>query len=415
MVIDMNRSWQRLNRASHAVAVAVVLLAVITTPVAAQTETGLDFPGSAAVSSTPGTSPRTMRFRFPDPHLHGLPIYGPNGAGVTYIWHALVRQQAGYYTAFFWGNDDGLNDLRTFLWADGGRAADSYYGAHPYPQVPPKGSTHNWEVSVEQNDYVNGAVQYGRWHTQALRVWADAQGRKHHEFYWDLPNVDAAHRVDRVSGPTWGNRNPPAPALTWGDAPWAPGNEVWSGVLRGIQIYDTALSLPDILSELGTPGSTAAGQNALWYLNLNPTPGDISDKSGRGHHPAWVGSQRPSLYVGGTLPAPLSVTLNQTTFRRSDTLVVTVHAVAGVVTLPIDAYVVLDAGGPIFSLQLDGRLVPGLVPLARGVVVPTGSATFGYPLSGAPPGAYTWIAGLTATGTLSLASPLVTTPFTIVP
>jgi hypothetical protein len=259
------------------------------THVQAQTS-GLDFPGSASVSTT-------MRFRFNNPQNDGLPIYGPGGAGVTYIWRAYPRQQAGYYTAFFWGNDDGQGDLNTFLWVANG-SADSYYGAHPYPQSPPNGNTHFWEISVEQEDPVNGVVVYDRWYTQALRVWSDTDG-KHHEFYWDLPNTDANHRVVRVSPTDWGNINPPAPALTWGDAPWAPGNEVWNGILRGIQIYSTKLSLADIQSEASTPLSTTAGANNIWYLSLNPTPSDISDKSGKGHHPSWVGDERPTLYSAG--------------------------------------------------------------------------------------------------------------------
>ena len=285
-----------------AVCIAALLLA-LTPRLPAQTPTGLDFPGSAAVTNAPGPFPRTMRFKFENPHLTGLPIYGPGNAGVTYLWRAYPRQQNGYYTAFFWGNDDGRNDIGTFLWANGGRAADSYYGAHPYPQPPPSGAQHKWEVSVEQNDFLNGDVQYNRWHTQALRVWVDGQGRKHHEFYWDLPLTDPAHVVERISDASWGSQVPPAPALTWGDAPWAPGNEVWNGILRGIQIYATALSGPDLLAELAQPGSTAAGQASVWYLNLNPTPGDISDKSGRGHHPAWVGPLRPTLWAGGPLPS----------------------------------------------------------------------------------------------------------------
>ncbi len=258
--------------------------------------TGLDFPGSAAVATT-------MRFKFDHPESNGLPIYGPSNAGVTYIWRAYPRQQPSYYTAFFWGNDDGRGDITTFLWAPGG-AADSYYGAHPYPQSPPNGNTHFWEISVEQNDYVNGVVVYDRWYTQALRVWSDANGSKHHEFYWDLPNTDANHRVTRVSPADWGNTNPPAPALTWGDAPWNPGNEVWNGILRGIQIYSTNLSLADIQSEATTPLSTSAGASNIWYLNLNPTPSDISDKSGKGHHPVWVGSERPGFFTtnGETMP-----------------------------------------------------------------------------------------------------------------
>lgn len=239
---------------------------------------GLDFPGSAAVSGT-------MRFRF----LNPLAIYP-----ATYIWRAYPRRQAGYYTAFFWGNDDGLGDLRTFLWKNGG--ADSYYGAHPYPSPPPNGTSHNWEISIEQQDFQNGVVVYDRWYTQALLVWADSSGNKHHEFYWDLPNTDAAHRVTRTSNPGWGNTPPPVPALTWGDAPWAPGKEVWNGILRGIHIYSTNLSMQEILSEAATPLSTTSGATHIWYLNIDPTPDDISDKSGRGHHPQWVGPLRPGLW-----------------------------------------------------------------------------------------------------------------------
>ena len=241
---------------------------------------GLDFPGSAGVANT-------MRFRF----LNPLAIYP-----ATYIWRAYPRQQAGYYTAFFWGNDDGKGNLNTFLWTSNG-GADSYYGAHPYPDSPPNGSSHSWEISIEQNDFVNGAVVYNRWYTQALRVWSDASG-KHHEFYWDLPNTDSSHRVTRNSSSDWGNANPPVPALTWGDAPWNPGSEVWNGMLRGIQIYSANLSVADILSEVNAPLSTTAGTANVWYMNLNPTPTDISDKSGAGHHPAWVGSERPSLWTG---------------------------------------------------------------------------------------------------------------------
>ena len=115
--------------------------------------------------------------------------------------------------------------------------------------------------------------------------------------------MDAAHMVERVSDASWGTHVPPAPALTFGDAPWAPANEVWNGVLRGFQIYATALSLPALVAEVAVPGSTQAGQTSIWYLNLNPTPADIADKSGRGHHPVWVGPQRPTLWVGGPVPA----------------------------------------------------------------------------------------------------------------
>lgn len=243
---------------------------------------GLSFPGSAGVS-------RTMRFRFVSP----LAIYP-----ATYIWRAYPIRQAGYYTAFFWGNDDGQGNLKTFLWvAD--READTYYGAHPYPNPPPNGTSHDWEIAILQADPVNGAVVYDRWYTQAFRAWSDGLG-KHHDFYWDLPNLDTRHRVAVSADKTYGNANPPMPTLTWGDAPWNPGREVWCGVLRGIQVYSSSLSISDILGEARTPLSTSAGVASVWYLNLNPTPRDISDKSGRGHNPEWVGRERPGLWTGGS-------------------------------------------------------------------------------------------------------------------
>ncbi len=263
------------------------ILALLSPHVGAS-ETGLDFPGSAAVSST-------MRFKFADPQKNGLPLYGPDGEGVTYIWRAYPRRQAGYYTAFFWGNDDGKGALDTFLWTEDGDA-DSYYGAHPYPQPRPHGRNHKWEISIERHDYLNGDVEYDRWHVQAFRAWTGWFGN-YHEFYWDLPHTDEAHRVVHRSPRSWGDREPPQPALTWGDAPWAPGNEVWNGVLRGIQIYSTKLSMEDIAQEIEKPLSTEAGARSIWYLNLDPTPEDIADKSGRGNHPVWIGDERADLWV----------------------------------------------------------------------------------------------------------------------
>jgi hypothetical protein len=73
-------------------------------------------------------------------------------------------------------------------------------------------------------------------------------------------------------------------------------------VLRGIQIYSTKLSLADIQAEIDNPLSTPAGATSIWYMNLNPTPTDISDKSGKGHNPSWVGDLRPTLWADGDSP-----------------------------------------------------------------------------------------------------------------
>ncbi len=246
------------------------------------TGTGLDFPGSSSVSTT-------MRFQFADPQKNGLPIYGPNGRGVTYIWKAYPRRQCGYYTTFFWGNDGGF----------GG----AYYGFHPYPQGD--GARHRWEIAGDQGgDFLGENVVYDRWYTQVARVWSDPDG-KHLEFYWDWP--DQSKVLTHTTSRSVDNADPPNPVLAWGDAPWpssrgiygpsGQGNEVYDGILRGIQIYNIRLSSKDLQREVRQPLSTAMGSSYIWYLNRNPTPTDISDKSGRNNNPKWVGNERPTLYT----------------------------------------------------------------------------------------------------------------------
>jgi hypothetical protein len=58
------------------------------------------------------------------------------------------------------------------------------------------------------------------------------------------------------------------------------------------------LSVPDILREAREPTSTTAGSAHIWYLNTDPQPDDIADRSGREHHPEWVGDERPTLWSG---------------------------------------------------------------------------------------------------------------------
>ena len=250
----------------------------VSTPPPPSGTTGLDFQGSS------GSGYGTVRFKFTNP----LAIYP-----ATYIWKVYPRQQQGYYTTFFWGNDDGKENLDTFLW-DGGNA-NTFYGAHPYP-IYPATTTHKWEIATDQQDIVGPEfVVYNRWYSQALIAWSDAAG-KHTVFYWDLPDMSKV--IVHVAPTSSGNKNPPSPALTWGDAPWNPGYEVMNGVIRGIQIYATRLTDSEVLSELTTPLTTSAGASKVWYMNLNPTPTDITDKSGGGHQPAWVGSGRPLLWTG---------------------------------------------------------------------------------------------------------------------
>jgi hypothetical protein len=240
------------------------------------TVSGLNFPSN-------GTTSADVRFRFTGSNLQ--PMYP-----ATYIWRVNLRHQPGYYTTFFWG-------------PDGAFTGDSYYGAHPYPDGGgTTTTTHKWELSIRGTDVTSDAngnstqLGYGVWRTQALRVWDDGVSGKVHEYYWDLPDTSKVIRVQVDRG--YGTRAPANPALTFGDAPWSVGGERLSGILRGIQLYSSALSVNDILAEVNGPLSTNAGAASVWYLNLNPTPSDIADKSGKGHHPEWVSSGRPALWTG---------------------------------------------------------------------------------------------------------------------
>ncbi len=244
-------------------------------------QTGLIFPSNGSPST---------QFRFT-----GGNLLSPFPA--TYIWRRTVVQQNGYYTTFFWGPGTSFNGV-------------GYYGAHPYPITPPSSSDHQWEVSVEGGDPpwpsnldTNGnscTVNYGPWYTQALIVKQVTGAELQLDFYYNLPNTSYIISYTTTSG-SYANTFPPSnPALTFGDAPWNETNEELSGIFRGLQIYSTNMTLSEVLTEsanqnLNVP-QTATGLGSVWYMSQNPTPTDISDKSGAGHDPAWFNANRPSLY-----------------------------------------------------------------------------------------------------------------------
>ena len=115
-------------------------------------------------------------------------------------------------------------------------------------------------------------------------------------YYWNWPNTT----TDVITADFADASSPSPNAIIVGDAAWnqpgggsGVGYELWYGYLRGFQSYDAQLSEADIANELATPGSV----RTPWYQNINPTPDDISDKSGNGNDPAWVGVSRPSLWT----------------------------------------------------------------------------------------------------------------------
>lgn len=158
--------------------------------------------------------------------------------------------------------------------------------------------------------------------------------------------------------------------------------------------------------------------DAAAYLDQNLAPGSSYCYRVSAYNAS--GASSPTSDACGTAWAtsaiPLSVSLTQTRLSTASSMVAVVNVVGGVVPTAIDAYVVLDAGGgAIFSLLADGSLVPGLLPIARGVVLETASVPFVFPLNVSPPGNYVWMTAMTAPNTHSLVAPVTSTPFTVLP
>ena len=279
--------------------------------------TGLDWDGTAPArrmlfwnSALPPAAPMTYLFKVfqraqvkfqPD----GTTLYRPDGNQ--------------YYTTFFRGNNG------RFDWGTGWET--SYYGCHPYP-VPstlPNPGPGRWEISVDAADLVtrdDGSspnVVNNAWYNQAVIVQNTGGSSYQHRFYINLPSVATVNRLTYTRS---GITTPPSDAIVMGQAPdfngksWG-GYDDWeeqNAIIRGIIIFSSALTEAqavalsaleydsDVLAYCTANGLTSA----LWFLNMNPTPTDVTDKSGKGHHGSWDGTSRPALYTTGGASAPAS-------------------------------------------------------------------------------------------------------------
>ncbi|WP_168205304.1 hypothetical protein [Bythopirellula goksoeyrii] len=291
------------------------MLVCVFAPVTVRSDTGLDFPSN-------GDAPRNafVAFQWLNPNANGLPMWGPSNKGVTYIWKYRPRQQNGYYATMWYSRADGHFNEGIPLY-------DAYYGAHPYP-YPPRGGTNNpshvWELAGMQdgrdtlgtgrsdNDTMSRMLVTNVWYTQAIRINCNENGSKTAKFYIALPSVAKSAYIEYQSAADYGNSTPRNPAITFGDSPWYRDfqHERMSGVIRHIKIIAKSLAEVDILAEAQSEALVSAdGQANIWYMNINPTPDDISDKSGAGHDPTWASSSRPRLYTDSrntVTPNPLT-------------------------------------------------------------------------------------------------------------
>jgi hypothetical protein len=212
----------------------------------------------------------------------------------TYIWEVRPDQQTGYYTTFFWGNNSGS------AWPVNN---EQYYGFHPYPDNGVNGVNHNWEASINFNDYItddnanNTSVVKGVRYLQAAKV-IKSGGTITAKFWWNLPDTT---KVITVSFSDNYNVNT-APALIIGGAPWDDGLENLGGAFRRCKFFNTGLTEADIFSEAAnmTQLVTAAGLSNIWFGKTNwSSINDLSCNYSTGRALVWNDTGNKATWVAG--------------------------------------------------------------------------------------------------------------------
>jgi hypothetical protein len=116
--------------------------------------------------------------------------------------------------------------------------------------------------------------------------------------------------------------------------------------------------------------------------------------------------------------APLTLSLNQPSFRRGDTLILTAILLPEPGPQPVDYYVMLrKPDGAMAFLQADGRLTTESRPVLSDVMLaPLRREIFRHIVGdGDPGGTYRWIGALTKPGTSTIIGEMVEVPFTVGP
>lgn len=267
--------------------------------------TALNFPANNAANSD-------IRFLFSGANL-------PARKASTILWASCSNSSiTGYVTHCFFSHNVGAFQ------------ADNYeLGGHPYPansasvdgtgqSTDPgggSGTTHYMEMaglSARDQIAVPGSAvaatkDGATWKRHALQTTLINGDTEVRHRYWPDVIGDSTNYFERIVSNT-GFPSPSAPAFYWGTSDWRSGSagantndETPNGKLRAFCIVDSgALTNAQIaaISALNTDAdvtSYLSGQSLTpWFINMNPTHTDVSDKSGAGHSPSWANSNRPS-------------------------------------------------------------------------------------------------------------------------
>lgn len=274
---------------------------------AAPAQTALVFPANNAAGSD-------IRFLFSGANL-------PARKASTILWASCSNASITGYVTHIWFS----HNVAVFQ-------ADNYeVGGHPYPanaatydgtgqveagvQGGSGGTSHYMELAgLSARDQIaipGTAVQPVKdgttWKRHALQTTLITGGTEVRHRYWPDVIADSTNYFERIVSNT-GFPAPSAPAFYWGTSDWRAGSggantndETPNGKLRGFVIVDSgALTNAQIaaISALNTDSAVTSylsGQSLTpWYVNMNPTHTDVSDKSSAGHSPSWANANRPS-------------------------------------------------------------------------------------------------------------------------
>lgn len=253
---------------------------------------GLNFPSNGAANSDIGIDWTSTAM---------LPRFSH-----TAIWRANYTDQAGYY-AVFW------HCLSSNAWGTGSSRWE--FGTHPHPTdgnhdengystggSGSSGTVHYHEIangSDKISDGGSGLVTVkGSWLLQA-RTCEQVASDYVHKFYPDIEGNSSF--VITWTEPVASVASDPGVKFRLGCSPWTESggtnSETPSGIIRFLLQYDRALSLAEIQTK-GARTTDDTSDPDVWYSNINPTPSDVSDKSGQGHDPSWANARRPTLWTG---------------------------------------------------------------------------------------------------------------------
>ena len=225
---------------------------------------------------------------------------------LTILYKYKPHQQTGYYATFWYTADN-----------DAFSGASYYQGGLPYPPAGAGGTAHRWEVAHDGTDtYTTQEVVKGVWYPQGFVSELDGSSNIDYTYYWAIDSGVTSTWIQTAEGSAANLSSCSCTATTWsggtydlslGVSPWTANaggdptanDETLYGVIRDLQIFDTVLSASEIAQEMATESNaavTSVGGRHLWYSNMNPTPSDVTDKSGSGNNPSWVNALRPAQW-----------------------------------------------------------------------------------------------------------------------